>query len=601
LRAIVAESGPDAVGTYMGNGTGFDSAGAIVALRFVRALASRSTYTALTLDCPAKPLIAELMASDHRLSPVVDNAHAGLVMYVGSNPVVSHGHTHIITDPVVHLREQTSRGEVWVIDPRRTETARLATRHLRPRPGTDYAILGYLVNELLGAGADFTYLREHATGVDVLAAAVAQFDVASAAAVTGIDARELAELVATIRVHGRVAVQTGTGTTMSAAANVTEWFAWSLQVVTGSLDRQGGCLFNAGFYQRIDCRPPVMVGPGTGPPSRPELPGRFGERPSVAIPDEIEAGQLRALLVFGGNPVSSLPDTARAVRSLRGLDVLAVFDIVENDVTSLATHVMPCTAPFERADISLTADLWSSRRVGQYTGPVVAPQSDRRPMWWWIAHMARRLGLEVLRPDPDRCDDDAVLGPVADASLSTFSTLQLEGVVDAGPLVPGWVTEQVLPEGRWRLAPPELIAQLGSLGPIAPLVLIPRRQTKHLNSCFRELGDRPDCLMHPADASKANVEDGTQVRVTGGDRTIVCTARVSLDIAPGSISVPHGFDHPNVNRITSTTSAVDPLTGMPQLGGLPVTLSRVEEGATDGTESTRPRATPKEPRSESCS
>ena len=66
----------------------------------------------------------------------------------GCNPVVSHGHTVAMPDPVVgDPCACEPRAEVWVLDPRRTETARLADRHLAPRPGTDYAVLAYLVRE----------------------------------------------------------------------------------------------------------------------------------------------------------------------------------------------------------------------------------------------------------------------------------------------------------------------------------------------------------------------------------------------------------------------------------------------------------------------
>ena len=65
------------------------------------------------------------------------------------------------------------------MDARRTETAKLATRHLALRPGTDYALLGFLIRELLRDGADLEYLAAHATHVDELRAAVERFDLAT--------------------------------------------------------------------------------------------------------------------------------------------------------------------------------------------------------------------------------------------------------------------------------------------------------------------------------------------------------------------------------------------------------------------------------------
>ena len=74
---------------------------------------------------------------------------------VGSNPLVSHGHSNAMPDPIVRLREHQARGgALWVIDPRRTETARLADHHLAPVPSTDHLVLAYVVRELLRDGAD---------------------------------------------------------------------------------------------------------------------------------------------------------------------------------------------------------------------------------------------------------------------------------------------------------------------------------------------------------------------------------------------------------------------------------------------------------------
>ena len=104
---------------------------------------------------------------------------------------------------------------------------------------------------------------------------------------------------------------------MSPAANLTQWFAMSLLAVTGSLERPGGVWFNPGFVQGLDKRPGTPdPGPEAGPPSRPELPRQGGEYPSITMLDEIEAGNLQALFVLGGNVLSALPDVTRVKAAL---------------------------------------------------------------------------------------------------------------------------------------------------------------------------------------------------------------------------------------------------------------------------------------------
>ncbi|MCY3863494.1 MAG: hypothetical protein OXG67_16240, partial [bacterium] len=54
---------------------------------------------------------------------------------------------------------------------------------------------------------------------------------------------------------------------------------------------------------------------------------------------------------------------------------------------------------------------------------------------------------------------------------------------------------------------------------------------------------------------------------------LVGTARTSDEIAPGAVSIPHGWDDPNVCTLTTAEVDVDPLTGMVWQSGLPVQLS----------------------------
>ena len=193
LSRLAAACGPDAVGTYFGSLSGWDPAGRAVGEAFHRALGSRSRYTSTTTDCPAKPLVAQAVLGHAAITPLPDLESCTLLLLIGTNPVVSHGHTWAIPDPVVAIRAARRRGEVWVVDPRRTETARLATRHLASRAGTDHALLGHLLRELLRSGCDQRYLDAHAVGIDELRAAVERFDASSTAAITGLAPSELAE------------------------------------------------------------------------------------------------------------------------------------------------------------------------------------------------------------------------------------------------------------------------------------------------------------------------------------------------------------------------------------------------------------------------
>lgn len=300
LIRIREEDGADAIGGYLRTAIAFDSAGYHAANAFLASLGTAQRYTCATLDTPCKPLVAELMSGFPGLHPIPDPESTRMLLLVGTNPVVSHDHLTGFADPIARLRAVSRDGEIWAIDPRRTATTRLAWTHLQIRPGTDAWILAALVREILDEGADTEFIEAHAEGVEELTHAVAPFDLARAADHTGVPLAALESLVAAIRRYGRLAAVSGTGSTMSAAANVNEWLLWTLQVITGSFEPEGGAWFNPGFCSRLDGSSAWVPGSGTsepGPASRPELPRRIGEYPAAGLVDEIEAGTVRALFV----------------------------------------------------------------------------------------------------------------------------------------------------------------------------------------------------------------------------------------------------------------------------------------------------------------
>ena len=589
LAEIVAEDGPDAVAMYLASGSAFDSAGRRAAERFLAALGSRQKYTATTIDTPCKPLVAELVGGWSGLTPVWDHERSRLLVLFGSNPIVSHGHSNAIPDPVNRLREHRARGgRLWVVDPRRTETAAQADRHLQVRPGSDWLVLGWLVRRLLDDPTVRDDVRRRATGVDELAAALAGVDDATVAAATGLETAELAELLAAVREAGRVSALTGTGTSMAPTANVTEHLLWALHVVTDSYDRPGGMWFNPGMLSRLDTRrwEPASGAPDAGPPSRPELPRRFGEWPCAGLVSEIEAGHVRALLVVGGNPVTAFPDVARTRRALASLPILAVLDVVDTETTELATHVLPAVDQLERADTTWLLDTYQLAVAGQYTAAVVAPGAERRPVWWSLGTVAEGLGFSALPRDVSVADasDQTLLEPVLARSVAGVDGLQgaASGVVASGAVF-GWVHDRVLPDGRWRLGAEPLLEQLRDASAAAGAaastgtVLVPHRQLRTMNSQLRDVaapGGRTETVRvhaHPTVAVPLG-PDGTAVTVTSPWGELAGTLRADDRLHPDAVTVAHGWDDPNVCSLTSADEAVDPLTGMVVQSGVPVRL-----------------------------
>ena len=567
LRETIARHGPASVGILFGTGVGMDAVGYRIAQSLHAAIGTPARFSPLTIDGTAKVLIAELMSGSQAINGRPDYDNATFAMFIGSNPVVSHGHTVGLPNPRGALRDLAKHAEVWVVDPRYTETARLATHHLAPRPGTDYAVLAYLVRELLRDG-----VNAQAQDADVLAVAVEPFTLEHAAAVADVSEARLTELLTSIRRAGRIAIDTGTGITMSASANVTQWLSWALLIITGSMNRQGGIWFHPGFAYQLEAFELPISPPegsfGPGPRSRPETQAFLKEWPCAVLPDEINAGNIRAFLNLGGSLVTAFPNAGSLVPALEKLDVLATTEILPNDTTALSTHLLPTKDQLERPDVTLW-DILALRVSAQHTPAVVDAVGERRSMWWVLAELGRRLGHDLADPS---ATDEEMLAAVSAGARGGYDELMANSWAEAPRELPaGWVQRHVERLGGWRLAPRVVVDQLAALRTPAPLMLVPRRQMGRLNSQLEFLGEAAEIVVHPDDATAAGVANDRPVIVRTEHGELTGVARVDASVRRGAVSVPHGHAGANVNLLTSKDD-IDLVTGMTRYSGIPVSL-----------------------------
>lgn len=587
LGKVIAKHGPNAIGFYFGSGLGMDAAGFRTAEAFYNALGHPPKFSPLTIDGTAKVLVSSLVGGFPGLSGKTDNENVDLLLYVGVNPMVSHGHNTGMFSPPTWIRAIADRGEVWTIDPLRTETAAFSTRHIAPLPGKDYAILAWLVREVIDGGA--LALEQPVQGLDALRIALEGYDRTTAARVAGVNESDLEDLRAAVVRFGGVTVETGTGVTMSEGANVTQWFAWLLNILTGRMNRKGGVWFHPGFLTQYDSfELPRMDDPFTpGAPTMPNVNGIIGDWPCAALAGEIEAGNIRALVNLGGSLVRSFPDANVLVPALRKLDTFVTLEVVENETTELSTHVLPTKDQTERPDISFWDTLSGSLSM-LYSPAVVSPMGERRSAWWIIAQLMKRMGLAVPDDLPESDDiagaDDAMLARQMAGARCSFEELQAEGTISLPLEFPGaWVDRHIERIGGWIVAPQPLLdlwAKTRAVdevqaGPPA-LSFIPRRQRRKLNASLSFLGSPADIILNPEDAVLHGIAHGDRVKVTTSSGEIVLVANVSATIRPLVASIPHGHESANVNLLTSVQS-VDAMTGMVLYSGIPIAIERVGE------------------------
>lgn len=584
LREVIDRHGANAVGVYFGSGLGMDASGYHLVDTFYKALGTPPKFSPLTIDGTAKLLVAMQVGGFPALHPKTDNDNCEMLVYVGVNPMVSHGHNTGMFNPAGPIRAMAKRGEVWTIDPLFTETAKFSTRHIQPYPGKDYAILAWLVREIMDGGPFAP--AQAIQGLDDLRAALDGFDISIAAKIAGVPEQDLADLLAAIRRKGGVVVETGTGVTMSKSANVTQWLAWVLMILTGRMNRKGGAWFHPGFITQFDSfELPVLDNPFTpGPPTMPEVSGIFGDWPCAALPGEIEAGNIRAMMNFGGSLIRSFPDANVLAPRLAGLDLHVTLEIIANETTALSTHVLPTKDQVERADIAFWDTLSGSVSM-LHTPALLEPQGERRSSWWVVSQIMRRAGLPVPEhvPDSDLEEgaDEAMLASLMPHARASYQAVAEKGAVVLPLEFPAkWVDAHVERMGGWKIAPPALVAFWKELrtedeaaaGSPRPLCFISRRQRRKLNASLSFLGSPADIILNPADARANGIVHGDPVIVSTTRGQITLTANVSDTIRIGVASIPHGHEVANVNLLTSVEN-VDRLTGMVLYTGIPIEVA----------------------------
>src|SRR5581483_11836725 len=245
LPPIRAQHGPHSVAQVIGNPAAHKIGLLLYGARLARALGTRNIFSASTLDQMPKQLSAGLMFGHWLSIPVPDIERTDLLMILGANPMASNGSLWTVPDFLGKAQALRARGgKMVVIDPRRSETAELADRHVVIRPGGDAFFLLGLVHALFDEKlARLGRLAAHVDGAEALERAVGGFAPERVAARCGIDAATIRELARALASAERAAVYGRIGTCTQEYGTLASWLVDAVNVLTGHLDEPGGAMF----------------------------------------------------------------------------------------------------------------------------------------------------------------------------------------------------------------------------------------------------------------------------------------------------------------------------------------------------------------------
>ena len=623
IEAVQSKNGRHAVGIYLGNPNVHNWGNLLFGPPVIRALHTKHRFSATSADQLPSHFAARFMFGHYFLIPIPDIDHTSYMLMLGANPIASNG--SLMTAPGMDRRLkaiQQRGGQVVVIDPRRTETAQMASAHHFIRPGTDALFLLALINTIYAEGlVNPGRLAQLVDGLEAVEQSVADFTPGVVAEATGIAAEGI-RLIARDFCAAETAVCYGRmGVSTQQFGGLCQWLINVINIITGNLDRRGGAMFTTPAFDVVGITKAMgSVGNAGRWRSRVRgLPEFNGELPASAMAEEILTpgeDQIRAMVTVAGNPVLSTPNGTQLDEAFDSLEFMVAIDIYVNETTRHANIILPPTTGLETDHYDLAFHLLAVRNTAKYS-PALFPAENGRLADWQILHELRtRLDKRSSHPlrqiarldvfkrlSPDKILDLGLrLGPygfwgknINKTSLTFRKVKNAPHGIDLGPLQPNLKERICTENGRIQLAPDIILADLPRVAKLlenetTQLALIGRRHLRSNNSWMHNSErlvkgkDRCTVLMHPDDAEARQVEDGQMVEVASRVGQVHLRLEVSEAIMPGVVSIPHGWGHGrdgvqlqvaqqhagvSLNDLTDE-QALDELTGNAAFNGVPV-------------------------------
>ncbi len=515
--------------------------------------------------------------------------HAQVILLSGSNTTEAH--------PQVARRIYNSvdRGaRLIVIDPRRTDMARLAHIHLRLRPGTDIPLVNGMMRVILDEGLiDDLFIEMRTENFFAMRDHLLRVDLAEVASLTGVEEgliRQAARMYAQAQ-RSVICYCLGVTQHVCGTANVQAYA--NLAMLTGHVEQeftgvdplrgqnnvQGAC----------DMGALPNVYPGYQPVTDASVRAKFERAWRVRLPDrpgmtlidmthgptvwserpETAADPVRAMYIMGENPMLSDPGIQQVEATLRDLDFLVVSDLFLTETARLADVVFPAASFAEK-----TGTVTNSERRVQLMVQAIAPQGGAWPDDRIICELAARLGYAMRYGSPAEIMEEICLltplyGGMYHDRLRGSWGLQWPCPDRAHPGTP-YLHKYSFTRGRGRFEPSGHVEPADPLTGEYPFLLITGRAYHHYHTgtmsrrcaTLTREHDRPWIEIHPEDAAGLGVRRGDLLRLRSRRGSCTFFAKPTTRVAPGQLYGDFHFHEAPVNALTVSCS--DPVARCPE-------------------------------------
>jgi anaerobic selenocysteine-containing dehydrogenase len=602
------EFGPESIA--LGQGTGRHHYMRVV--RFANALGTPNWYEPGCSNCLVPRItVSGLTYGGYVVGDYYGEVTPKCILFWGHNPLASSpdGELGIVA------RRALDKGAIGIaVDPRRSETARKCTQWLALRPGTDAALALAMIHVIINEEIyDREFVQNWTSGFDALKKHVQSFTPQWAEDITWVAAADIVTAARTYALTRPAVLEWGLALEQNPNSLQNVRAIAILRALTGNLDTPGGDILGMNIWQmypHLSRQLPEAASQkrfGFGQFKLLSDPGV--EMPSAHIPALFKAMRtgapypVKALLVFGGNPLTTVANARSVYESISKLDLLTVTDLFMTPTAAIADYVLPAAA-WPEVDHAMEYPFVAGNMVmaQQKTSEV----AECKPDEWILDELSKRLDLPHMGPTPEDLLD-SMLAPL---------TLTFDEVKDQTVVYPPHVYRKYeakgfqTPSGKVELystvledlgydplptfkEPPESPVSAPEVAKEFPYVLTTGSRrleffcSEHrMIPSLRKRRPDPQVEMHPDVAARHGIEHGDWVAVSSPRGRIRMKALVTPDIHPQVINVEYGWWFPekaapdfgvwesNANLLTNDAPPYDPAFGSYQLRAL---LCRVEK------------------------
>ena len=611
LKDIQKKYGNNAVGTYRGNPNVHSLGMMLFGTPFVQSLQTQQKYTATSVDQLPHHIASLKMFGHHMLIPVPDIDHTDFMLIIGANPAVSNGSLMTAPDFTKRLKSIQKRGgRFTVIDPRFTETARLADQYLPIKPGKDALLLLALIHVIFNENLDKKErLISHINGWEEIEGIVKDFSPEKVSAVVGISTIEITQLARSFANANTAVCYGRLGVSTQEFGGICQWLINTLNIITGNFDKKGGALFTlpavdlVGISAKMD-----KTGSFDRYRSRVNnLPEYSGEFPVANLAGEILTpgeGQIKAMVTIAGNPVLSTPNGKQLAKAFEQLEFMVAIDLYINETTQYAHIILPSTSGLETSHYDLAFHQLAVRNTAKFS-PVLFEKTDEQKHDWEILNeLTERIsGVENPATPEMMLDFMLQMGPYKNISLETLK--ENPHGIDFGALQPSIPDRLFTKDHKINLAPDIYVEDLNRLKEQFSLwqnsedsefsfYLIGRRHLRSNNTWMHNFerlvkgNERCTLLIHPLDAENLDLKNHQKVTVSSCVGSVQISVEISDEMMRGVVSMPHGWGHQSkdnrmqiaqkhagvsINDLTDS-NRLDRLTGNADFSGTKVKIEK---------------------------